>query len=181
VSDPLCLQTWIQLRGVLASIGLRSMQATASSGASNGAEQAEAASADAMKVLAHWTSEANAAALKSSHLTPAEMLVIADAAVPGGPNDLNLILETAQADRASHRLDGLTGPDRERFDRLLHQARSPQERAYLLKALAAGHTIDQIEGFANSIHPHGADPAWLRDHLTPLVETGDQTENAATR
>jgi hypothetical protein len=64
-------------------------------------------------------------------------------------------------------LDAL-GPDgRHGFNALLAGARSPQERAYLLQALAAGHSLAEIALFDEQIHEHGDDPVWLRDHLTP--------------
>jgi hypothetical protein len=65
--------------------------------------------------------------------------------------------------------------DRRVFLKLLGDAHSPEERAYLMKALAAGNSVGKVERFSALIHPHGGDPAWLADHLTPMVGGQDQS------
>ncbi len=142
------------------------------------AEQAEHAGTEAARELHQSASFARAGRLQTTNLTAADRIVLSDAAVPGGPHDGNLILTADQSERAADRLDALGDGDRERFEALLADARSPQERAYLLKALAAGYGIGRIEAFDKTIHAHGDDPRWLRDHLTPIVDTGDETPNA---
>jgi hypothetical protein len=94
--------------------------------------------------------------------------------VPDGPHDLNLILNDTEAQRAAQQLDKLSPADRQRFEQLLANAKSPQERAYLMKTLAAGHNVDEVTSFDNLIHNHGDDPAWLQEHLTPIVNTSAQ-------
>lgn len=138
---------------------------------------AESAGKGAARALRQSASTAHSGHVGTSSLTPADIIVAADAAVPGGPNDLNLILTGGQCERAVEQLDRLSAEDRSRIDALLANAKSPQERAYILKALAAGYGANQIADFASKIHAHGDDPTWLRDHLTPIVEDGNQTQN----
>jgi uncharacterized protein YukE len=121
--------------------------------------------------LAALAGRAHAGRLPDLGITAMARLVLADAAVPStGPHDANLILGAWALDRANDRLAGLpAGAYRTLLD-LLREARSPQERAYLLKALAAGYGIGDIAAFDAAIHPYGADPGWLRHHLTPIDE-----------
>jgi hypothetical protein len=123
----------------------------------------------AARRLGELAAEAHTAGLTTGSLTDLDKVVLTGASVPGpaGLDEFNLILTTDGVDRASDRLDGLPPEDRRRFTALLAGSLSVQERAYLMQALAAGHSIAAIEAFARSIHRHGADPAWLRDHLTP--------------
>ena len=79
------------------------------------------------------------------------------------------IIDDGQAKRAKDKLDKLSPENRQRFEQLLHNAKSPQEQAYLMKDLAAGHSVDEIANFDNLIHNHGDDPAWLQEHLTPMT------------
>jgi hypothetical protein len=76
------------------------------------------------------------------------------------------ILTPAQSDRAATRLAGLSAADRTRLDAALAVAATPDERDYILKALAAGHSVDEVLGFAKTIH--GRKPRWLRTHLNLL-------------
>lgn len=141
------------------------------------AQQAEHAGETAARDLHQNASQAHASKLRSPAMSAADALVIADAAIPGGPHDDNLILTGAQASRAGDLLNRMNSDDQARFNALLHDAKSPQERAYLLKALAAGYNIKQIEQFDSKIHKHGDDPGWLAEHLTPIVDNGNRTEN----
>lgn len=101
--------------------------------------------------------------------SPAAAVVLADLAVgPTGTAD-NAILTPAQADQAARRRDQLSPADQARLDALLAQAGSPEEQAYLLKAFAAGHSLDEVATFAGQIH--GRTPDWLRTHLS-LVNAG---------
>lgn len=118
--------------------------------------------------------QARAHEMNSSNLSSSDKLILAESAVPGGPHDLNLILSESDAQRAAQRFDQLSPADRQRMDQLLAQAKSPQERAYLMKTLAAGHSLDEVANFDALIHNHGDDPVWLQQHLTPIVNTGAQ-------
>lgn len=79
---------------------------------------------------------------------------------------------SSAATAAAAAMAKLNDQDRQRFDALLAGAKSPQERAYLLKALAAGHNVNEVEAFDALIHAHGDDPAWLAERLTPIRNTG---------
>ncbi|MEU0541411.1 hypothetical protein ABZ319_16235 [Nocardia sp. NPDC005978] len=67
--------------------------------------------------------------------------------------------------RASQRAAVLTPSDRSAFGKLLANAKSPQEAAYLWEALAAGYSLPDITAFDQQIHPHGDDLQWLERHL----------------
>jgi tetratricopeptide (TPR) repeat protein len=73
------------------------------------------------------------------------------------------ILGITQANRARTRLAALEPADRSGFISLTRQAASDIERLYLYKALASGHSIREIETFANRIR--GQNAQWLNDNL----------------
>ncbi len=154
----------IKSKGVSASAMLR-----------DAAVIAEDAGKKAASRLDDLASQARAGKLASSNLTSVDKLVLTQAAAPGGPEDLNAILSANDATRAGDRLDKLSAEDRARMDALLDNAKSPQEKAYLMKALAAGHNVGDIENFDRQIHDHGDDPQWLRDRLTPIVTPDHDT------
>ncbi len=137
-------------------------------------ETAIVAAATAARDFKGLTDEARAHQLKSGNLSAADRLVLSEAGAPSGPHDMNLILSESDAERAAQQLDKLSPADRQRFDDLLANAKSPQERAYLMKTLAAGHNVDDVAKFDGLIHNHGDDPAWLREHLTPITNTTAQ-------
>jgi hypothetical protein len=130
--------------------------------------------------LSTLATQARAHQLDSGNLSASDRLVLGESAVPGGPHDVNLILNETDAERATQRLDKLSPQDRQRFDDLLRNAKSPQERAYLLKTLAAGHSVDEISQFDGLIHNHGDDPVWLQEHLTPIVNRSHDTSTSAS-
>ncbi|MEU5638681.1 peptidoglycan-binding protein [Streptomyces milbemycinicus] len=134
---------------------------------SEAAGQAKAAGIKAQKALTKLASEARARKVTADGLTDADQLVLADAAAPGGPAELNEILTANELKRSSEFMDKMSAHDRAEFNRLVSSAKSPQERAYLMKALAAGHDLQQIDRFAQQIH--GRSPQWLSDRLTPVV------------
>lgn len=140
-----------------------------------GYDQAKGAEEAAARVFTDLASQARASQLDSTHLDAADRLVLGQSAVPGGPHDVNIIMSENDAERASRRLDELPDDERTRFDALLDAAKSPQEKAYLMRALAAGHSIDEIAGFGARIHPYGDDPEWLRNHLQPIYNTTEET------
>ncbi|KAK1181488.1 peptidoglycan-binding protein [Streptomyces sp. NBS 14/10] len=104
-------------------------------------------------------------------LTDADRLVIADAADPGGPANLNEILSSNELKRSAQFRDQMSAQDQAEFDRLISRAKSPQESAYLMKALAAGYDIKTLRSFGEDIH--GRDATWLREHLAPFHTSGD--------
>ncbi|WP_344550011.1 hypothetical protein [Kitasatospora saccharophila] len=129
------------------------------------ARQAEEAGHRAAAELNRLAAGAEAARLRAGGLTAADRLALTDTTALG---DLRRILGPEDATRAGQCLDRLAPADRQRMDRLLADSGSPQERAYLMKALAAGHGVDEIAAFDRQIHDHGSDPHWLGDRLSPL-------------
>ena len=105
---------------------------------------------------------AQAGALRSPHIPPSGAARLAGLG----------ILATIQLKRAAARLDALSTTDTARMRALLDAAATENEKAYLLKALAAGHSLDAIESFAAAIH--GQDPYWLDLHLNPLSGRKDR-------
>jgi hypothetical protein len=82
------------------------------------------------------------------------------------------ILTMAELARASQLLDSMSAADRQGLEALLADAKSPEEAAFLMKALAAGNSLSAIKQFDVLIHPYGNDPAWLSQHLAPDLTDG---------
>ncbi|MDX3230810.1 peptidoglycan-binding protein [Streptomyces sp. ME19-01-6] len=121
--------------------------------------------------LSKLAAQARTRKVTADGLTDADRLVIADAADPGGPADLNEILSTNELERSAQFRDKLSAQDQAEFDRLVSRAKSPEEGAYLMKALAAGYDIKTLRSFGEDIH--GRDATWLREHLAPFHTSGD--------
>jgi hypothetical protein len=122
--------------------------------------------------FADLTGQARAAAAVSGGFAPAEAIMLADqlVSVPtiGDAYD-DGILSPAQLRRAGERRRDLGPADRAALDGLLDRAGSDPERAWLYKALAAGHEVPALAAFANTIR--GQDPTWLDGHLS-LIDRG---------
>jgi uncharacterized protein YukE len=132
----------------------------------------EEASKEASRALSALSSKVRASRFTDPKFSALDRILLADTATAStGPHDANLILTADAATRAEQKIDHLGADDRDRFFTLLHGARSPQERAYLLQALAAGYGVKEVQAFDAKIHEHGADPLWLQRHLTPISET----------
>ncbi|MBJ6639135.1 peptidoglycan-binding protein [Streptomyces sp. DHE7-1] len=134
------------------------------------ADAADDAARAAARDLNKWASEARAGKLDTNGLTAADRLALADVGNVGGDPELNEILTANDLERSGRAMDRLPAADRARMDRLLADASTPQEKAYLMKALAAGYSVDEVEEFGGKIH--GRDAVWLREHLAP-VSTGN--------
>ena len=63
----------------------------------------------------------------------------------------NGILTAPQLKRAGDILDAMSPQERAQVQALLDQAGSEAQRAYILKALAAGHSVAEVSGFATTI------------------------------
>ncbi|MEU4151650.1 peptidoglycan-binding protein [Streptomyces sp. NPDC026659] len=131
---------------------------------------ADDAARAAARDLNKWATEARAGAMHTGELTAADRLMLADTSNPGGDPELNEILTANDLERSGRAMDALSPADRARMDQLLAGATTPQEKAYLMKSLAAGYSVDEVETFDKKIH--GKDPVWLREHLSP-VTTGN--------
>lgn len=115
--------------------------------------------------FADVTGRARAAAMRRATGSAAGAVTLAELGAGGD----NLILTGAQADRAATALAGLSAADRARVDAALAAAGSAEERAYILKALAAGHSAAKVVTFAGAIL--GKDHGWLRSQLELLDPT----------
>ncbi|MEO3819092.1 hypothetical protein [Plantactinospora sp. B24E8] len=125
---------------------------------------------DALAIaLGDVAGKARAGAMADSNLPPATIVLTTGSGVDGSLNGDNAILAGAQATRAADRYGQLGPEDRKRFAELLSQAPSQAHRAYLLKALAAGHPIDDVVAFGRTIN--GRTESWLHQHLS-LVNPG---------
>jgi len=65
------------------------------------------------------------------------------------------VIGEAQAISAARRAAALPDGERARFQQALAGAGSDTEKAFIYKALAAGHSVDEVEGFARSIRNAG--------------------------
>jgi hypothetical protein len=97
-------------------------------------------------------------------LTSIDAIVLAEAGSQYGGE--SPILTAAMDTRAADALAAMGDGERGQMMALLAAAQSPEQRAYLLKALAAGYPIDKVSQFNKMIA--GRDRAWLRQHLSPL-------------
>ncbi|GAA1528962.1 hypothetical protein GCM10009730_42730 [Streptomyces albidochromogenes] len=133
-------------------------------------DAARAAARDLNKLAA----EARSGHLVAKGLSPVDRLMLADTAMvdeKGAAREYNEILSANDLERSGERLDSMSPADRAEFQRMLDASRSPEERAYLMKALAAGHDMDSMRDFSQKIA--GKDEAWLARHLTPVVTEVD--------
>ncbi|MDX2594390.1 MULTISPECIES: peptidoglycan-binding protein [Streptomyces] len=142
---------------------------------------ADDAARAAARDLNKWASEARAGKLGGDGLTAADRLALADTSNAGGDPELNEILTANDLERSGRAMRNLSPADRARMDRLLAGASTPQEKAYLMKALASGYSLDEVETFDGKIH--GKDAVWLREHLAPVstnngpTATGQETQD----
>lgn len=131
------------------------------------AQYAQERAAEAVSTLNQLTSEARAEQITSPSI---DALTSVELATQKGRN--GSLLTDTQLARASRQLDAMSPADRAAFERMMADARSPLEAAYLWQALGAGHSLAQVQAFDAAIHPHGGDRAWLTEHLTPDMSIG---------
>jgi len=131
--------------------------------------------------LNQYTSQARAQDVTTGDLDPLSAVELATAADPGGLADSADILTPTALTRASQRLDAMSAADQAAFEKLLSGAKSPQEAAYLYKALSAGYSLQQVEAFDAAIHAHGNDTTWLAEHLTPDLSNQDAPSGGSNR
>lgn len=94
----------------------------------------------------------------------APQVMIGDSGSGGGaPSGLGRVLTANQAARAMAAFNRMSPEDQAKFTALMNNAKSENERLYLLKALAAGHNINELETFAGRIN--GQNDNWMRDNL----------------
>lgn len=122
--------------------------------------------------FADLTGRARAAAAVDGGFAPAEAIKLAAqyVSVPGiGDGYDDGILTVAQLRAAGRARARLRGAQRAAFTALFDRAGLDLERAWLCKALAAGHGLDELDRFAARIR--GRDAAWLDSHLS-LIDRG---------
>ncbi|MGP4084700.1 peptidoglycan-binding protein [Streptomyces sp. KR55] len=132
---------------------------------------ADDAARAAARELNKWAAEARTGKMRTDELSAVDRLMLADTSNVVGEAEFNEILTANDLERSGRAMERLSPAERARMEQLLADAASPQEKAYLMKSLAAGHTIKDIEGFAGKIH--GKDPVWLHQHLSPISTQGD--------
>lgn len=127
------------------------------------ADQHEFAGMDATRVLRGIASQATASKMDTTTLSPIEKVLMASADDGAGS-----ILTAADAAQAAKNLNGWDFAARMRFVDLMESCQTDDERAWLMKALGAGHNIDDIAKFDATIRAHVNDGIWMQNHLRPL-------------
>ncbi|MBO0852158.1 MAG: hypothetical protein J2P18_00130 [Nocardia sp.] len=141
------------------------------------AKTVEGAVSDAVDVLIQLAAKARARQINSPGIDPLSSVVLAYASdYDWTTNPTGSILSPNGLARASHSLNNMSAADRAAFENLLADAKSPQEAAYLWKALGAGHNLSDIQQFDHVIHPHGDNLKWLSRHLDPGTNDPDALE-----
>jgi hypothetical protein len=92
-------------------------------------------------------------------MSPVDAVVFGAATVNGSS-----LLGAAQLTRLAQLLKAMSAADRARLDAALRAATSPLAAAYIVKALAAGHSLSQVIAFAGQIR--GKPATWLTSHLS---------------
>jgi hypothetical protein len=119
--------------------------------------------------MADVTAKARAAQPVKAGMSPADAVVLADIGMDGTtPGDGNAVLSTAQLTRLAGLMNELSPANRAKLDAALAKAGTPLEEAYILKALAAGHSVADVTSFADQIR--GKDASWLKKHLALNVD-----------
>ncbi|MBV6700208.1 hypothetical protein KV557_24405 [Kitasatospora aureofaciens] len=144
------------------------------------AQRAESSGTHTASMVDQLAAQARAERAGQGPLDPLAALVLANEKGPGADADGGYILTDNQLARATQFLDVMNGADQGAFRNLLSGAKSPEEAAYLWKALAAGHSVAEVEQFGALIHPHGDDPTWLSQHLVPALSTDSARQESTT-
>ena len=137
----------------------------------NGAALAQNSGEATAGILTYLAGQARAGRAEANGVDPLDAVVLADqqiAASDGGGD----ILTADELARASQLMSGMSAAEQQQFEKLLADAKSPQEAAYLMKALAAGNSLSVVERFDAMIQPYGSDIDWLSQHLSPDLATG---------
>ncbi|MFE3028887.1 hypothetical protein [Nocardia tengchongensis] len=135
------------------------------------AKNFDSGASDAANTLMQWALQARAHQISTPGIDPLVRLSMATT----GPK----VLSSNALTRASQQLAGLSATDRSTFEALISEAGSPQEAAYLWKALAAGYSLLDVQSFGKLIHGH--DPTWLSQHLKPDIDNPNLDSSATGR
>ena len=101
--------------------------------------------------------------VKSGSLSAADAQTLSNAAGEEG------VLGEAEAVRAAKAAEALSPSDRATFNGLVSNASSPEEKAFIYKALGAGYDVSDVSQFANTIH------GWSPDKLIDTLNLADDT------
>ncbi|MET8628857.1 hypothetical protein ABZW30_34835 [Kitasatospora sp. NPDC004669] len=142
------------------------------------AQRAESSGTHTASMLNQLAAKARTERAGQGPIDPLAALVLANEKGPGGTADGDYILTPEQLARATQFMNVMNGADQAAFRGLLSGAKSPEEAAYLWKALSAGHSMTEVQQFAALIHPHGDDQAWLAQHLVPALGTDSLHEES---
>lgn len=129
--------------------------------------------------LNRWASEARSGKLDAKGLTAADKLMLADTSSvdeDSPDREYNEILSAGDLERSAEFMNRMNARDRAELEQMLKDSKSPEERAYLMKAVAASYDMDAVREFRGKIHAHGDDEAWLRRHLSPAVTEAGSTD-----
>jgi len=74
------------------------------------------------------------------------------------------VMGSRQASRAEALEKKLSPEDQKKYHALLDTAKSPKEKQFITKGLAANHTVAELEAFAAKIA--GKDEKWMQDNLS---------------
>ncbi len=137
--------------------------------------EARDAGRDLSSYLRDAAANARGRQLSGSPMSALDDVVLAEAGNNWNSDDTS-ILTPAQDQRAAAALSALSDADRRAMMGMLATAASPEQRAYLLKMLAAGYSVGDVSKFDALIAAHGDDPQWLAAHLNPLsLDRGNTT------
>jgi peptidase C39-like protein len=137
----------------------------AAEGASDRLTAAQNLVVDALPEITEALTQATTLA-RAQHVvdvSPEFGILLATALSPDGTP----IVSQTVASAGQQRFDALPAAGQTAFESLLASSTSPQEAAYVWKALAAGNSLKTVEGFDKAIRPYGNNQQWLADHLTP--------------
>ena len=125
------------------------------------------ASTKFIELLDEYGAQARAGQMAGSSEDALTAEVIATAQDPDAPDSgAGVDIDSANSlALGSQRLTAMDAADQAKFQSLLNASGSPQEAAYLWKAVAAGYPMSTVVAFDQAIGSHGNDPDWLAQHL----------------
>jgi hypothetical protein len=109
--------------------------------------------------FADAAAQANAGVAFRAGIGLTDAVVLSAATVDGSS-----LLSSAQLSRLGQIMATMSAADRARLESAVSAAKSPEEEAYIFKALAAGNSLSQVLTFAGEIR--GKPDTWLTNHLS---------------
>ena len=143
------------------------------------AQRIEDAAPGAIGKLHQYAVKARARRAANSGLDPLGAVVLATETKPSEDGENEDILSSTALALGKQRLSGMSAADRASLETLLAGCESPDEAAYVWKAMAAGYSLSRVQAFDAAIRPTGDSPLWLADHLAPDFDEPDATTDTA--